>query len=82
MDEVYQMKLGKDRKMSDPSTCSFQMLYWGESRKTDLAEKSGDRETHNASYVLKNIYLKMNRKFVIVLSPMYKHHIQRESKEH
>lgn len=52
------------------------MLYWGESRKTDLAERVGERETHNASDVLKNIYLKMNRKFIIVLSPVYKHHIQ------
>lgn len=52
------------------------MLYWGESRKTDLAERAGERETHNGAYVLKNVYLKMNRKFVIVSSPVYKHHIR------
>lgn len=67
--------------MSKLRPVSFQMMFgWMQKNNRLLAEKVGERETCNASYVLKNIYFKMTGRFAIVLSTMYKQHVQCKSK--
>lgn len=67
--------------MSKLRPASFQMML-GYMQKNNrlLAEKVGERETCNASCVLKNIYFKIIGRFAVILSTVYKQHIQCKSK--